>query len=1024
MQGLDWQAVQIPLAAGLQQRADDRARKPPFLDIAKDVRFDELGGIQTRFPFDSMSTDAVDLDGNETTISEPRQLTTHGDELLLFTAAALYTWDTTAERWIQRADYHAVSVDATRRFARPGDQYSGDRAELGGIIVYCWIEAAAGVGTMHVALVDKATGATKLSGVTVTGVASPRIVALETTFQLYWVEMPSGDLVVATFSGANLAAVAANIATPFAVIAGTGGHYDVEKIPGEDAAFGAAQDNGGAAYSVFTCDFEGAVLDATKARTVDHRIAVAVTPDGTKAQIIRSDGTDVEGDLVNVATRADIHTGQAIATGIDDEPDAITAAYSSTGFGSSQFTCHAFWHSAESSFGSISETNTVATDNTIGTAALFVRDVGIASRAFAHGGRVFVFCVFAVPINALDTQPSPQNTLFLYRDDALLCAKVAPGSAGGFASEVDSFSRLPGVALVEGTTGYAWCGTERRIVPLADGSIGYSDLGPIDITVEMDSQEARRTARFGRALYIAGGEVLQYDGAKLTEVGWHIVPFAASLTQIEAGDLVAGTYAYKATWRTDNAAGERDRSTSLFQRDVTIASGGGLTAPNGVNINNVAPLGITHRDPADVVVEWWRTNVNPTSDAPSFLVTSRDPASATNPNRHVTCADTTGADDEELEAVHDELADVDLANLPTNDENGGILENFAPPPAKLIHASDTRLFLAGIAGEPNLVLYSRGREADVVAQFNDALRIDVPIAGGSITALATLTDTLIVFRERAVYAFPGLGLDEFALGQNYGPARTIALDVGAVSQEAVCLTDQGLVFKSHKGWMLFGGGSGARYIGAAIADYDSEEVVAVHVLEDRHEIRVLTTARMLVLDTVAEQWGERTIVNRRAAALWGGRYVTLGPSGAAIEAVDFSSMGDGYGLDVETAWIKPSDLQGFVRCRRLIALGEWRGTHQLRIRVAYDYLATYVDDFVWSIDDEDLDPGDPEQVQFGPSRQQFEAIKVRLTAIGIGGEDEFPAPTTEALKLTGLALEIGVKRGLYRRLGEAQKAGS
>jgi hypothetical protein len=59
------------------------------------------------------------------------------------------------------------------------------------------------------------------------------------------------------------------------------------------------------------------------------------------------------------------------------------------------------------------------------------------------------------------------------------------------------------------------------------------------------------------------------------------------------------------------------------------------------------------------------------------------------------------------------------------------------------------------------------------------------------------------------------------------------------------------------------------------------------------------------------------------------------------------------------------------------------------------------------------------QVRHRPAIRQVEAIKIRLTAVGTA--DETPWPSSEALKLTGLVLRVGVQPGTYRNLTTAQK---
>jgi hypothetical protein len=712
----------------------------------------------------------------------------------------------------------------------------------------------------------------------------------------------------------------------------------------------------------------------------------------------------VEGDYILLSGLSDVTTGQLIVSEADPI-DQITAAHRSVA-DSGEFRCFVYWTLNDSGPSiDVTRYNTVDTGGTIGTDADLAKRVALASRAFDHDGSVFVNVVFYESADFTGSEFAQlQNSSFMFRDDGLLVAKMAATRAGGLgASPV-----LPGVALTSGSTIYTWAGTERRIVPISDDYQAYSDRGPRDIIITFDSNEARRVARLGKTLYIAGGEVLQYDGVRLVEVGFHLYPHQFAGTEQAGGSIATnGDYSYKSTYRYDNGQGERERSTTASIATFALAS-----QPGGFTFGAIAPLVVTHKSSPAVSVEFWRSLVDPVLDAPFFLVTATDPADTSNPNRYL-ANDTTAST---LSTFNDELADTSLGSL-EQDFWAAELEDVAPPAASIIIATDTRLFIAGIAGDPHRVMYSKLRGADRVASFNDALTFDVPTPGGDITALAAADGTIIVWRERAIYAFGGQGygnVGDADGSQNFQLVRTISEDVGAVSHETVALTEDGWLFKSHKGWMLLGKGGGVQYVGAPIADYDSDTVVSVHVMQGKHQVRVLTTSRMLVFDSVANQWSEWTISDGIHACVWQGTYCYLTSTNVKDEQTTYTSLT--HGLDVETAWIKPADLQGGVRVRWLQLLGEYRSAHDVRLRIAYDYSASYTDDVTWTVSPTTV--GGPEQVRIGPSRQQCQAFKLRITAQAVGSATP---PTGEALKLTGLGVELGFRRGLFRRLPESQK---
>lgn len=992
MRGLIPQTLTIPLAAGLAQKADPRALEAPGLSRLVDGQFDELGGIQTRYPYGNVMGSVTDA----------RRIVQNGDELLCFTKTELLSWNAAASTWVSKGTHLAIRVEESAAFATTGDQICADRAELGGTIVYAWEDNAA----VYAGVVNASTGAVILGPTAVGTGTRPKLVALSTKILLFFRNTAGINVALSVLAIDPASPAAGLAATPTALL--TGGdfntYYDACRVPGADTAAWACRRTTTTSYQVGTVTAALVTTASTKARACDGPIAVSCPPTGTHIQVIRANGTNIQGDYLTLAL-ADVATGQAVGTA-SGTVNQIAAAHRSV-VDDSAYRCYAFWSSAEASGVTDwqSKTNWVDTNDNLGTQATFVRRLGVASRAFDRDGRVFVWMAFAGEssfsgANYSEFRAQLQNSYFLYRDDATLHAKAAFQRAGGFAANT---GHLPTVQNTSGST-YAWCGVERRVIALGLKQSGYGARAPRDITFTFDSDEARRCARLGQTLYITGGELMQYDGVQLTEVGFHVYPWYFGAIEVGTGNLEDGTYAIKNTLRWDNARGELDRSTTATVGTVTIAGG-----PNGISIVSWTPVYVTHK--TGVAVEVWRTAKDPTPDAPFYLVTSKDPAATSNPNRYI--ANGTGAT---LDTFNDELADEDATSNESSNENGGVLEPLAPPAATIIAASADRLFLAGIAGAPNEVWYSRLRGDNEVASFHDNLRVTIPRDGGDITALAFLNETLIVFKETAIYALPGDGYDNLGGGGNYGPARLLSADVGAASAEAVALMPAGLLFKSSKGWYLLNRGWSVEYVGAAVCDYDAEAVVAVHVLETQHQVRCLTASRMLVWDYLAQQWAEWSVSNGIHAAMWNGTHHYLTGVGPKPQLTTYTGVD--YGLDIETAWV-PLGAPGWGRVWKLLVLGEYRSACRVRVRLARNYSDTYFQDKSWPPSPTTV--GGPLQFKHGPSVQEMEAIKIRITAIHTEddeGGDPTP-PTGEALKLTRLSLEVGLERGV-RPLRAAQ----
>lgn len=999
MQGLDWQTWRMAFVRGLDQKLSTRELEPPSLTIARDVQFDKAGDLQTRYPYATLGTDI--LGGGS--LSNVRRGVENGDEKLVFTKDTLYSWNAQYSKWVSKGTHLAVKVSEVNRFVTGGEQTEVDRAELNNVVVFAWTEYTNTlVSDVYVAALDKTTGSVILAPTNVSGsddINMPRLVACSSYILLFVNNVTTEGLEVLRLDPTDMATSAAAARTAF----GSADHstyYDVAKIPGSASVAVVQRLTPDTSYGLAVVTEALSVTTSTKARTGDSVMAVACAPNGTHFQVFRSNGANLVGDYIAISALADVNINQAIGTiaGGAGDLNQVAAAYRSVADGGFH-RCYVFWSSDTSSVATSafqSQYNWVDTNNSLGTAATFVRRLDVGSRAFDHEGRVFVWMNWGTAAGSYGNGGKLQNAAYLYRDDASLVAKSAWNRGYGHLA----IGHLPNVANT-GTGAYSYAGTDRAVFGELSSS-SFSGSRPRDVTVTFDSNEARRCVRLGKTLYIACGEgVLQYDGVRLTEVGFHMWPSHYTLTAGAGGSLENGTYAYRCNYRSDNAQAETDRSAAILIEESEVTS-----APDRIAISNLLPLFVTHK-PA-LCCEIWRTEKNPSIDASYYKVSNNNPASQTGSQRYIP-NDTTG---DTLATMNDDYADDTLVDLGTHPQDG-TLPSLAPPAATIILATDSRIFLAGVAGDPNNVWYSKQRADGEVAAFHGALIAPVPAPGGDITAMAFLSETLIVFRENAIYVLPGDGFDNTGGGVNYGPARALSVDVGAVNQESVCVTDGGLVFKSSKGWYRLNRSFSLDYIGAGVMDYDTETPLAVHMVESQHQLRILTASRMLVLDTLGGQWFEWTVSDGVHAVMWQGTHAYLTSTAPKTQQTTYTAAT--YGMDVETSWIDLSKMAAFGRVRRIEVRGEYRAAHTMRIRLARDFwvdgVDTYFDDDTWTPSPTTV--GGPLEVEQGPAIQQVNAIKVRITVS--------PSSAGESCKLSALNFELGFKKGLFRRLPAAQR---
>ncbi len=1016
VRGLNYQTWTLRLIAGMNQKNDARALESPELKLLVDAQFDEVGGIQTRYPYGDIEDEL--FDGSTTLGSGMRRICANGTERVLFADRWLYSQNTQDAKWHLRDEHLAIAVDQTPVFQTTEEQIRCDRAELDGVIVYTWTVGLTGGNKTYVAARDRDTGAIVLSPTALAGNAvTARLVALETKILLFFAD-----------GLGNLLAYALDPADPGAALAGASttvlatnfnANYDVVGCPGLDKAVVAMRRTVTTSYQVAFVSSALAITSSTTiARSCTGAIAVAWEPTTPRALVVRVATADIKGDVLTSAL-ADGTVDTTIGTVAFVVLNIAAAWQSST-------QAIAFWDDLGAVFSTVYR-RTITSAGALGTLAK-TQYAWLASRAFTHEGEVYAWYTADFQSTATDATGAAlfsaalQNVYMLYRDDGTPWAKAAYQRAGGRPGA----GYLPGIDEVD-TGIYAWCGTEMRVISTdAHNFPAYADRNPLDIVFEFDSNRARRVARSGNTLYVACGlGLLQYDGIGLTEVGYLQFPSDFTLADGGAGTMAAGGYSYKCTLRWQNAAGDSDRSTTATFKGITQAG----SKEVDITFDNFDHT--LKRDPrADIAIEFWRTVADSPPGAPFYLVTGVDPSDTSGDNCYVKNAPGAVA-----QTFTDSYTDATLTGQQGDPEPGETLEGIAPPPCTLVVANDARVFIAGIAGEPDQVWYSKQRSAGEVAAFNDGLSIPIPAPGGAITGLALLNKTLFVFRERAVYRVDGEGFDNTGGGFNY-QAERIPGDIGALNQESIVVTERGVMFKSWKGWQLTNG-QAIQYIGGPVSDFDGHAVLSADVMETQHQVRILVSASvdlviggggiitpdipppiiadgavsvaaMLMFDTNIGQWAEWSVTDGVHSCVWNSRHVVLTDTGPRTQLTEYTGVD--YGIDLETAPVKFNDIAGYGAMDCFHVLGEFVSGCTVRIRLARDYATTYFQDKTHTPSQA---ANTTYELKHSPSIRQAKAYRVRITVS--------PTSAGASVKLTGIAFSLGVQPGLNRNLAAANK---
>lgn len=336
---------------------------------------------------------------------------------------------------------------------------------------------------------------------------------------------------------------------------------------------------------------------------------------------------------------------------------------------------------------------------------------------------------------------------------------------------------------------------------------------------------------------------------------------------------------------------------------------------------------------------------------------------------------------------------------------GGELENYSPHECNIMAKTKSRVFYVGDI-EKNTVYYSKLVQVGNIVEFNSSLTIDVIGEEEDITALASMDDKLIIFKDTSIYYVGGDGPDNNGADNTFTSPILVASDVGCNEQNSIILMAQGLMFKSNKGIYLLNRSMQVEYIGAPVEDYNDYTIQSVTMMDNYNEVRfLLSNDYTLVYNYHVNEWGVATY-NGEISFIWDGSYhYTDGTTIYIEDSSSYSDNGSYIPLKLVTNWISFSGIQNLQRVKYLLFLGDYLANHNLTISVAYDYDDTYVHSKTITPDDTYTVNG-VYQFRLFFERQKCQAIKIKIEDAQADGYG-----AVEGLNLSNFQLVYARKKG-------------
>lgn len=969
--------TQIPLSftGGIDTKTDDKQVLPTKLLELENGVFSKKGSIQKRHGYDILKKFIID---DSSTITQAAGLSTFKDQLLLFTGKKLYNYIESNQAWSQKGSSNSV-LNVNRSIIRNIYQQTDvDYAYNSGVSVYVWKDSNGGC---RLSVVDEQTQVMIQSNVSFSSSGlRPRVVGLGRYFFIFYIEGTTIKLKTIQLTAPNLISSSQDLTTN---LDGTDKIYDTQLLGGR-IYIGYNHNAGGGAIALFYITANIVASSEVSLAAEQATGGISMTTDSnSNIWLSYYDGTSVKYAIwtqnldVDGSGHPTILTPTVIETiaNVRNVASVYSAALTST-----------FVYEIVNSAGNFLKKNTGTQSGTVGSAVVFQRSVGLASKFFSYNGDYFVTTAFSSALQA---------TYFVHSLSGDIVTKINESVGGGYTSS----SLLPTVVQLD--TGKFVIPNLKKGQILTENGVVFTSVGVNSTLMDFTSFNNFVTSELGNNLHIVGGLVQSYDGVSVNETNFNVFPEGITSTLVNAGTgtIPNGTYQYSVVYAWIDNQGQTHRSTESIGLEVVVSGG-----PSNVQLT-IPTLRITKKQ--NVFIEVYRTTA---AGIIFYKLTS---------NTSLTANDATV----DTITYTDSKTDAQTLTGELLYTTGGVLSNSSPPSSSVITTWKNRIILKS-SDEQNVIWFSKIRTEGFPVEYSDLLTITVDPIGGDITALHALDDKLIIFKKRSMYLQAGDGPNNLGQQSDFGLPQLITSDVGCVDVNSVVETPVGLVFKSEKGIYLLDRSLSVNYIGAEVEAFNSSSITSARLVPDTNQIRFTTADNLcLVFDYYFQQWSTFTNHQAVGATLYDGKFCFVKSTGEVYKENSsiFTDGAQRIKLKLVSAWMNLAQLQGYQRLYKLLILGTYKSEHRLLVKFGYNFNSSFTQDC--EIDVESVisptaygadSPYGSEAVYGGeyplyqwrifPKIQKCQSFRISI-------EDIMDDVFGESFSISNMRMEVGLKQG-------------
>lgn len=1075
---LQKQLVPLVIEQGLNTKTDIKQEEPGYLRQAQNVVYETIHKLKKRNGYNNI--DLYDLNGDE--ITGARYVTKLKSELVLLTDRKLYAYSQSLGRFAEKGGTYHVRLRSNVVVKNALDQEQCDALAVDQFKVYAWADSA---GNVRYSVQDAQDGSYLVADALV---AVGDAVALGRIQNVVYIIYGAGTALRFKSFSILQPSTLSGVTT---VANDRDGLIDARSV-GTKVMVSYNSSTNLKLFSINDGGDTSSILGLTS-QNATHALDVH-TDSALRVILTWSDGSDLKYAVYPYTLAAAL-----LGTTVIDTTNDITSccAISESTAGTYRF----YYEVNQSAAGTnYVKTATGTISGTVAGAAVYMRSVGLGARAFRYDDQTYVVLVH---------DSSLQATYFVCDADGALVTKFANQTASG----VNEYGMLPEVSFLSSTEAFTAALFRNRL----SGSNGtfFSTNGVMEARINFAPPTNFSSAVLSESLHVAAGCMKVYDGASVSEDGFHVFPenivasadtidvtvattqvgvvgvtaeiqtitpqyspgsgsftltysgettaaiawnanaatikstiealtyitstvtvtgtIAAGLTveynnsmgdvvqptvtsslkqPLTGGAMSDGNYAYVAVYRwTDNTGRDHRSAPTLVPYEVVVA-GGGATQQVAVDI---ATLRITEKQ--NVAIELYRTENNGTE---YYKVTS-DTSPLLN--------------DKTVDSVtfYDTLSDASLISREALYTTGGVLENIGPGAVHQVCTLNGER-LAYLDEERSRVRFSKVLTEGGPVEYYDGAYRDVDPSAGELTAIGAMEGKLILFSADGSYYITGEGPNNLGLNDSFTKPDVLSTDVGCTEPDSLKLTPLGLMFKSRKGIWSFGP-QGMQYIGDRVEAYNDQTVTSAAVVGELNQVRfTLSSQRTLVFNYNLNRWATFENHGGLSSVAIDSDYFYLREDGSLYKenSDSFSDASSPIRFKIETGWLSLVELQGVQRAYHAMLLGDFKSSHKLRVRVAYNFIDAWVQealidpqnfaDLTTYGEDSPYGEGTPYggdgslyQMRVNFKKQKCQSIKLSI--------EDVQDSVGEGMSLSAITLRVGAKEGTGK-IGASRTFGS